>query len=372
MRIAIVTSSYPRDPDDSMNAGVFVRGFAESLAKHGHAPLVITPQAVADPGRIEVRSFPWPGNEPSLSHLDPRQPLTIARLATMLASGSWQCIRLFRRRRIEHAIAMWAVPSGLLTLAARRVGGTPYSVWALGSDIWRISDYPLGRSILHRVLTGAHRLYADGLLLASDVQRIAGRPCEFLATSRALPPPGHSPELDASRTHFLCVSRFHPHKGADVLLDALARIPVPQRARITVHMFGAGPEERNLRDFIERLDLGDTIRLGGPIGPSELASYLRVVRALIIPSRIESIPLILSDAAQAGCPVIATRVGDVGTLLERFKVGVTVPPESPSALAEAIAGFSPEDSFRPDDAAKLAEHLSIERSVRQFLRDTVR
>jgi glycosyltransferase involved in cell wall biosynthesis len=137
-------------------------------------------------------------------------------------------------------------------------------------------------------------------------------------------------------------------------------------------MFGAGPEERNLRDFIERLDLGDTIRLGGPIGPSELASYLRVVRALIIPSRIESIPLILSDAAQAGCPVIATRVGDVGTLLERFKVGVTVPPESPSALAEAIAGFSPEDSFRPDDAAKLAEHLSIERSVRQFLRDTVR
>lgn len=375
MRIGIISSSYPQSPDDSTNAGVFVQDFANKLCDAGVEVVVLTPQKIANPRavrRFPVKSFPWPGSETSVSYIDPRRPLDLARLGVLVASGTLACLRVFKAERIDHSLAMWAVPSGLFALAARKALGTPYSVWALGSDIWRIGEYPLGKVLLRRIFKEAQHIYADGLLLSSDVERITGRACSFLATSRALPDPNtvDLPDLEAERTHFLCVARFHPHKGVDVLIDAISLIPEAARREMQFHIFGGGPQEEELRAKVRQDRLERYLRIGGYIGRESLAAYLRAVSCLVIPSRIESIPLVLSDAAQAGCPVIATDVGDMGRLVKEYEVGICVPPESPGALAEAILQFH--EALRPpnlDGAGELADYLSLDRSVRQVLSD---
>ena len=370
MRIGIITSSYPRTPADSSSAGVFVRDFAHALRAQGSDVLVLTPQRVESDDRVNVVSFPWPGDDPSLTHLDPKQPINLLRLGALMISGVFSTIRTFRSWRPDHVMAMWAVPSGLLAWTGRKVLRRPYAVWALGSDIWRIQDYPLGRTILRTVLRGADQRYADGMELARDVQRVSGRDCGFLASGRILPSPdsGSTPSLDPASTHLLCVARFHPHKGVDVLIDAVAGLPQDVKSAIRVHVFGDGPQRTELERRVRDQGLEEVVRLGGYIGPDELSAYLRAVRCLIIPSRIESIPLILSDAAQAGSPVIATETGDLGRLVREYGVGYVVPPGSAADLATCISRVHREGmKFDPDGAKRLAEHLSVGNSALRFL-----
>jgi glycosyltransferase involved in cell wall biosynthesis len=63
---------------------------------------------------------------------------------------------------------------------------------------------------------------------------------------------------------------------------------------------------------------------------------IRLSKAVLIPSRQESIPVILSDALQLGRPVIVSDVGDMGTLVRRHHAGIVVPPGDSHALAEAM------------------------------------
>lgn len=374
MRVAIITSSYPRAPDDSTNAGVFVRDFACQLADRGHHIVVISPQPVEGPAdhRLEVMTFRWPGAATSLSHLNPRNPLTLLRLALLVLAGIVKCIRVARERRVDHVLAMWAVPSGLLALAVRSTTGIPYSVWALGSDIWKIGDYPFGPFLLRRVLRAATKLYADGFGLADDVTELSGRPCQFLATSRQMPELAQvkPPPRDRGLANLLCVARWHPHKGVDVLLDAVCELSADVRSKLKLRIFGGGPDAKLISAKV-REGLSDVVSLGGFVGRTELMAELLRADALIVPSRIESIPLILTDAAQARCPVVVTDVGDMARLVATYGIGQAVAAEDPRALADAISRVVEGTAgYDPAGAARMVEDLSLSRSVDEFLRAT--
>jgi len=57
---------------------------------------------------------------------------------------------------------------------------------------------------------------------------------------------------------------------------------------------------------------------------------------LLIPSRLESIPVVFSDAMQARCPVISTPVGDIPRLIGQYGVGTLARDVTAKALSEAI------------------------------------
>lgn len=370
-RLALITSSFPASADDSKNAGVFVRDVARQLARIGHDITVITPmhaQAQGEP--YAVSTFPWPGKETSLTHIKPRGVRNLLRLGLLLASGVVHTLLTLRRDRTQHVIAMWAVPSGLLALAGRRVLGIPYSVWVLGSDIWEIDTYPMGRYLVRRVLAGADRLYADGRQLSADVEAICGRPCTYLPASRALPEaiPVHRRDLDPSYRHLLAVARYHPHKGLDVLVDALGLLTPADFERLRVHIFGDGPQRAELEAQIADHGLTAWVSLGPSLNTSELAGWMSAATALIIPSRIESVPLIVLDAAQQSCPVIATNVGDLGTVVNDYGLGVVVPAEDPPAMAAAIAAVVANDiAYDSSGAARVIRDFSVDASCRTLL-----
>jgi glycosyltransferase involved in cell wall biosynthesis len=101
-----------------------------------------------------------------------------------------------------------------------------------------------------------------------------------------------------------------------------------------LHLFGDGSLKAQLQDRIRGFE--SNIHLGGYADPDMVIAYMRTCDWLVIPSRIESIPLIFVDALQMHLPVIATDVGDLGTLVRRFGVGKVVPPIDKVALASAM------------------------------------
>jgi len=340
MHIAILTHNYPRHPGDGRAAaGLFVPDFAHALQAHGHQVIVLTPNVVGekvpDPS-LQVRWFPWRGGDKKLGHLHPLQPGDGLALISLFYQGCQAAIQLVQEERIERCLALWAVPSGFFAWVAHLKLGCPYDVWALGSDIWTYGRHPLLRPLIRQVLQHADHRFADGLELCQEVEQLAKRPCRFLPTTRRLPVETTPPApLDAKKFHFLYIGRWEPAKGLDVLVDAFARI-APRHPRIHLHIFGGGSLESLIRSKVERDGLAPKVTLYGYADPVTVVAYMKACDMLVIPSRIESIPILFSDAMQVGIPVIATDVGDLGDLVRRYGVGMVVAPEDPQALAEAM------------------------------------
>lgn len=335
MHLWLVTSSYPTEPAESRNAGVLARDLALELVGRGHRVTILTPRKSRpirwDP-ELEGIVLPALRGVDELAHLDPRRLFDWLTLASLVLLARYRLPRWARRSRPDGALALWGLPSGLFARWALRPLGRPYAVWLLGSDVWKAARYPLGPRLLRQALRDSCAAFADGVELARAATDLTGHSVEFLPSVRRLPPAG-DPALPGD---LLFVGRFHPHKGPDVLLEALALL---RRAEpgARLRMYGDGPLREALERRCQESDLSGSVELAGPIGAAEFAAELAACKLLVIPSRIESIPLVLGDAVQAGRRVVATRVGDLGSLVERFGLGWVVPPEDPDLLAQALA-----------------------------------
>lgn len=337
--LLLVTTSYPESGDGSEAAGAFVADLAAEMGRS--VPVrVVAPGAHAgmrqDAEGVSVRRFAAAGRP--LSLLSPAQPADWLAIISTLHSMRAQTFAAAADGRVAHTLALWALPSGWAAAGLKRQRGIPYSIWALGSDIWSLGKVPGVRGMLRRVIRGATHCYADGLQLGEDAARIGGRPFQFLPSTRQLGGARTRPPASAPPYRLLFLGRWHPNKGIDLLLDALDLLDATAWARIAeVHIAGGGPLEDLVRDRCCALQsAGRPVRLDGFLDSARAADAIAQADWLLIPSRIESIPVVFSDAMKLGCPVIATPVGDLPKLLVNDAVGVLADGTAAVDIARAI------------------------------------
>jgi glycosyltransferase involved in cell wall biosynthesis len=148
----------------------------------------------------------------------------------------------------------------------------------------------------------------------------------------------------------LCVGAVVPHKGHDLLLDALRGIVSPAWSCTVV-----GPLDRD-PPFVERLrrsaadsGLADRICLAGTRAGEELRRQYRSADVLVLPSRLEAYGMVVSEALAVGLPVIATDVGGVPEALgwtPDGPPGLLVPPDDADALRGALAAWLTDAGLR--------------------------
>jgi len=148
-------------------------------------------------------------------------------------------------------------------------------------------------------------------------------------------------------------------KGVDVLINALAHCRRIGR-RLTAALIGDGPDAAAFRDQVDALGLQGLVTFHKPMPTWQALAQGRVV---VLPSRAESLPYVVLEAAAAGKPLVATRVGGVpevfGPLADRL-----VAPDDVTGLAKAIVDAADGGA---DGAAK-ALRLRVEKA---FLVDTM-
>ena len=335
-RLLLISTSFPDAAYQAGQeaAGQFVYDFAVALARHARVTAVVPGQqsGVTQEDGVTVRRFGVPALP--LSLLKPARPTDWGKIWRTMRAGQTAVAAAVQASPPDHILALWALPSGYWAQKT----GRPYSIWALGSDIWGLGRVPLARGALRRVLQGAVHRFADGYQLAADVEAIGQRPCRFLPSSRRLPVSGQKVLAARPPYKLAFLGRWHPNKGVDLLLDALHLLLDEDWRQIAeVRIFGGGPLADVVTAEVERLRAnGRPVTLGGYLNRREAADLLTWADYLLLPSRIESIPVIFSDALQANTPLIATPVGDLPRLLADGAAGILADGVSAAGLAHAI------------------------------------
>lgn len=201
----------------------------------------------------------------------------------------------------------------------------------------------------------------------SDVRSVAAPPLLDLEPFARLPGP------DLARRRFgvegpfaLFLSRLHPKKGADVLVDALGLLAGRGRL-VTAILAGQGdaPDEALLRERIARHDLGAQARLvGNVVGPEKL-SLLQAASAVVLPSFHENFGFVVPEALACGTPVLTTRGLD---LWREFEAGggVRLVDRSPPAVAdglEALLGLPEPERHALGERGRAWVHATFEPSA---------
>jgi len=128
------------------------------------------------------------------------------------------------------------------------------------------------------------------------------------------------------------VGEFRHIKGADLLIDAVARLRADGKP-LTLTLGGDGEETRSLKAQVERLGLTDAVRFIGHIKPRYGFSKGRL---LVVPSRGDSMPYVVIEAAAAGIPIIAANVGGIPEIFDARNDALFAPGNA-AAMANAIA-----------------------------------
>ena len=173
----------------------------------------------------------------------------------------------------------------------------------------------------------------------------------------------HTPDGDALDIVF--VGELRHAKGIDVLLEAIAAVRSKYDVRALI--VGDGPDRETLVELASALGLAEAVTFPGAM-PARKA-FARG-RMLAIPSRWESFPYIVLEAAAAGIPMITTDVGGIPEIVHGTDTGLVAPDDVPG-LAAAIVRNIEEPAEAPARARRLRSAVQNRFTVEGMTRDVV-
>jgi glycosyltransferase involved in cell wall biosynthesis len=233
--------------------------------------------------------------------------------------GVYGRLAAFLERRRGRAVACFYAPHG---------GSLHYESGSMAGRVYFTVERALERM--------THGLIHVSAYEAETYRKKIGMPgCPANVVVNGLRPEEFEPvELAPDAADFLFIGTLRDLKGVDVYLNALALLAKRGTAfRALIVGAGEPADEQRYSRMAQANGLVDRIVFLPPM-PARRAFAL--ARAVIVPSRAESMPYLILEAAAAGRPLIATNVGGIPEILAGERETL-IPPGDPAALADAMA-----------------------------------
>lgn len=208
--------------------------------------------------------------------------------------------------------------------------------------------------------------YTDGLIFESAYaarvyrERLGAGPAPQRIIPNGLRPSDFfDVQHEVSRVHdILFVGELRDLKGVDVLLSALANLAREGTVR-TATIVGSGPAESELKAQARDLGLDQHVVFTGALPAREAFALGRV---MTVPSRAESFPYIVLEAAAAGLPLIATSVGGIPEIVAGTDTALIAAGDV-TALTDAIRGVFADLPAAQARAARLKANVAAKFTV---------
>lgn len=256
--------------------------------------------------------------------------------------------------------AMAALPAGALVLIDGLVAG--WAPAAVEAAAQRLSVVVLAHMVRaafpdadprevegeRRALTASRRIIATSAWTRGELmdrERIPAAQITVAVPGTAEAPAAHGTPSGGA---LLCVGVVAPHKGQDVLIDALRMLEADLQwsctiaGSLTAHPGYAGAVSERVADA----SLGGRVTMPGPLAAEELDEAYRRADLVVAPSRVESYGMAAVDALGRGIPVVASTAGGLPQTVGASGAALLVPPGRPVALGAALRRWITDPQLR--------------------------
>jgi glycosyltransferase involved in cell wall biosynthesis len=158
----------------------------------------------------------------------------------------------------------------------------------------------------------------------------------------------------ADATDIVFVGEFRHIKGADLLIEAVARLHAHGKP-ITLTLAGDGEEMDALKAQVQRLGLAKAARF---IGHVKARYGFTKGKLLVVPSRGDSMPYVVIEAAAAGIPMVAANVGGIPEIFGSHTDALFAPNRA-DAMANAIKAALEDSDTAHARAKSLQERIFL-------------
>lgn len=358
--IGVITTSYPLHATDS--AGHFVRRRVETLVRGGEAVEVIAAgrintieMGIARVIRLAAPALFFCGGAPDL--LEHRDSLIRQRAWSEAIGYSTRLLERVQqfKARWQAVESHWLLPSAFVVQAI--LPKKPHRAHVHGGDLFLLSQLPWARSLARALCTPWSTLVFVSRDLLKRFESILGGTVQSFGATALI----EAAQIDAGIFHphdprersllriqkglrrytLLAAGRLVPIKGIDLLLEALAKIPLKNRPLLVIA--GEGPEGPSLRSLAT--SLGVEVMWLGWVPPKELSQWMAAVDLFVQPSRSlcngrsEGMPLTVREALACGLPVLASRSGGMVELGNQVGLSFVVQGDV-NSLAGTIFDYS--------------------------------
>lgn len=242
--------------------------------------------------------------------------------------GLWRMIQTMRRNISNQKpdIIFFHSTFSLVALAALKVI-SPNIPTIYCAHSWAINRFENKNSVkarLVRLIEGGASSLATRTLNISNADHALAKKYGYGGNHITIENAARYPALDArddlfstdpASIHLLFVGRFDRQKGLDVLLDAFEKSRIA-RSDLRLHIIGA-----KVRNDSGHLSLPQGVELVGWVDSKRIDDWYASADILILPSRWEGLPLVLTESMRNGTPVACSRRSGMENLISEGKTG---------------------------------------------------
>ena len=255
------------------------------------------------------------------------------------------------------------IPSGYAV--ARTRTKIPHIASTVGADVHdptrslvAVDKNPVIRRLAKRVTKHARAITAPSSDMHTRIMQVFGSNLNVHTLPWPVPPIAEDSRtrsdlnIDSSRFVIAALCRLVRRKRLDVLLQAIAKV---KDLNPLLVVMGYGPQEQELRDLADQLDISANVLFTGMINEADKAAYLQQADLFCLASEHEAFGLVFVEAMSLSTPVIASTVGGQTDIIEEGLSGFLVQPGDAQAIAERIRQLSsdPQLLTKLKQAAKL-------------------
>lgn len=166
------------------------------------------------------------------------------------------------------------------------------------------------------------------------------------------------------------IGRLKHYKNVDVAINAFSLVANKYKeARLAIA--GKGEEERYLKSWVRRLNIGDKVNFLGYISDGEKIKLLGRAWVVIQPSSFEGWGITVIEANACGTPVVASKIKGLTDSVVDGVTGILTPVGNPVIAARALESFIADYKFRKymsANAHKWSLNFSWRKTANEFMK----
>lgn len=162
-----------------------------------------------------------------------------------------------------------------------------------------------------------------------------------LGSPRTRPLKEYQP-MPLQRPAIATVAGMYRRKGIAELIEAFTQIAV-NFSDVHLYLVGNGPDRAIFETQAQSTPVSDRIHFEG--FQSEPQRYLLATDIFVLASHRDPSPLVIPEAREAGCAIIASDVDGIPEALDKGQAGILVPPANSNALATALKQLLTDATF---------------------------